>query len=289
MIEQYGVSQRRASGLLQMWRSTLRLQVHPREDGPVLTELRRLAGERPRFGYRRLYVMLRRKGVLVNHKRVHRLYRLEGLSLKRKGRKRRRGARVGRLLTATRINERWSMDFVSDSLADGRQFRTLTIVDDHSRLCPAVEVDTSLSGVRVARVLDRAAEKHGLPETIVSDNGPEFISKAMDRWAYERGVKLHFIQPGKPTQNAFAESFNGRFREECLNEHWFITLADAREKIEAWRRDYNSARPHSSLGDLTPEEFVKNGAGLRSLDATSGPPSTTEALNKAQPAGKVSY
>ena len=161
-------------------------------------------------------------------------------------------------------------------------------MDDYSRFSPALEVDTSLSGVRVARVLDRAAERYGLPETIVSDNGPEFISKALDRWAYERGVTLHFIQPGKPTQNAFAESFNGRFREECLNEHWFTTLADAREKIEAWRRDYNTARPHGSLGHLTPQEFVENEAGLRSLDAISGPPSTTEALNKAQTAGKVS-
>lgn len=173
------------------------------------------------------------------------------------------------------------MDFVPDSLATGRRFRALTIVDDHSRFSPAVEVDTSLSGVRVARVLDRAVEKHGLPETIVSDNGPEFISKALDRWAYERGVKLHFIQPGKPTQNAFVESFNGRFREECLDEHWFLSLADAREKIEVWRRDYNSARPRSSLGDLIPEEFVRNGAGLRSLGATSGPQSTNGGLNRA--------
>ena len=169
MVEQYGVSQRRASGLLQMWRSTLRLQVHPRQDDAILAELRRLAGQRPRFGYRRLYVMLRRKGILVNHKRVHRLYRLEGLSLKRKGKKRRRGARVGHLLAATRVNERWSMDFVSDSLADGRQFRTLTIVDDHSRLSPAVEVDTSLAGLRVAAGLSlaRLAEIVGTtPQTI---------------------------------------------------------------------------------------------------------------------------
>jgi putative transposase len=212
--------------------------------------------------------MLRRRGILVNHKRVHRLYRLEGLSLRRKGRKKRRGGRVGRLLPATKVNELWSMDFVSDSLAMGTRFRALTIVDDCSRRSPAIEVDTSLSGVRVTRVLDRAAEEYGLPETIVCDNGPEFISKALDRWAYERGVKLHFIQPGKPTQNAFVESFNGKFRDECLDEHWFVSLADAREKIEVWRRDYNSARPHSELGDLTPEEFVRNEAGLRSLDAT---------------------
>lgn len=214
MVKEYGLSQRKACGLVGLWRSTCRRTGRPRDDGPIVAQLRVLAVERPRFGYRRLHVMLKRQGLLINHKRVHRLYRLEGLSLRRKGRKRRRGGRVGRLLPATRINERWSMDFISDSLATGRRFRALTIVDDHSRLSPAVEVDTSLSGVRVARVLDRAVLEHGLPETIVSDNGPEFISKALDRWAYDRGVKLHFIEPGKPTQNAYVESFNGRFREE---------------------------------------------------------------------------
>lgn len=284
----YGLSQRRACGLVAIWRSTCRLQVHRREDGAILSQLRQLAVERPRFGYRRLHVMLRRKGIVVNHKRVHRLYRLEGLSLRKKGKKKRRGGRVGRLQRATRINERWSIDFVSDSLSTGTRFRALTIVDDCSRISPAIEVDTSLSGVRVARVLDRAAERHGLPETIVCDNGPEFISKALDRWAYDRGVRLHFIEPGKPTQNAFVESFNGKFRDECLDEHWFISLTDAREKIELWRRDYNSARPHSELGDLTPEEFVLKGAGLRSLDATSGPQSTNEGLNQAPKGEKVS-
>lgn len=243
MVREYGVSQRRACGLVEIWRSTCRLEARTRGDGPILTELRRLAVERPRFGYRRLHVMLRRQGILINHKRVHRLYRLEGLSLRRKGKKRRHGA---------------------------------------------IEVDTSLPGARVTRVLDRATEENGLPETIVCDNGPEFTSKALDRWAYDRGVKLHFIEPGKPTQNAFIESFNGRFREECLDEHWFVSMADAREKVEPWRRDYNSARPHSSLGGLTPHEFVRKGAGLRSLDATSGPLSTNEGLNKAPKAEKVS-
>lgn len=247
----------------------------------MLEELRRLAAQRPRFGYRRLCVLLRRQGVRINHKRVHRLYRLEGLSLRRRGRKRRRG-RVGRLLPAVGINQRWSMDFVSDSLAAGTRFRALTIVDEASRYSPAVEVDTSLSGLRVARVLERATQEHGLPETIVVDNGPEFISKALDRWAYERGVKLHFIQPGKPTQNAYVESFNGKLRDECLNENWFTSLADAREKIETWRRDYNTIRPHSSLNDLTPEEFVKTEGRAFS------PPSTTRALNTGK-AEEVSY
>lgn len=288
MIGEYGVSQRRSCGLLEMWRSTCRYRSRPREVAALLPELRRLAAQRPRFGYRRLYILLRRQGFVVNHKRVHRLYRLEGLSLRRRGRKRRRG-RVGRLLPAVRINERWSMDFVSDSLASGTRFRALTIVDEASRYSPAVEVDTSLSGVRVARVLDRAAGDYGLPEVIVVDNGPEFISKALDRWAYERGVQLHFIQPGKPTQNAYVESFNGKLRDECLNEHWFTTLADARVKIETWRTEYNRERPHSSLGGLTPEEFVRNGAGLRSPEATSGPQSTTRVLNKPQIADGVSY
>lgn len=226
----------------------------------------------------------------MNHKRVHRLYRLEGLSLRRKSRKR-RGGRVGRLMAARRINERWSMDFVSDALAGGTRFRAFTIVDDCSRENPAIEVDTSLTGARVVRVLDRIAEERGLPEVIVCDNGPEFISKAVDRWAYEHGVKLHFIQPGKPTQNAFIESFNGKFRDECLNEHWFLDLADARTKIEAWRREYNQERPHSSLGGLTPEEFANcwGVAGLRSHDAISGQPGTNEALNQVQKAGELSY
>jgi putative transposase len=270
------LSQRNACGLMGLWRSTCRRRSRSRDDAGTVVLLRELALLRPRFGYRRLHVMLRRRGIVINHKRVHRLYRLEGLSLRRKSKKRRRGERIGRLDPASRLNQRWSMDFVSDSLATGRRFRVLTIVDDHSRRSPALEVDTSLSGERIARVLDRVAGEYGLPETIVSDNGPEFISKAMDRWAYDRGVKLHFIQPGKPTQNAYIESFNGKFRDECLNESWFVSLADARQKIEAWRLDYNSARPHSELGNMTPEEFVSEGAGLRSLDATSGPQSTDQ-------------
>jgi putative transposase len=288
MTGQYGLSQRRACGLLELGRSTCRYRVRPRGEEVLRSQLLQLAAQRPRFGYRRLYVLLRRQGLRINHKRVHRLYRLEGLSLRRRGRKRRRG-RVGRLLPAIRRNQRWSMDFVSDSLAGGTRFRALTIVDDWSRYSPAVEVDTSLSGIRVARVLERATAQHGLPETIVVDNGPEFISKALDRWAYERGIKLHFIQPGKPTQNAYVESFNGKLRDECLNEHWFTDLADAREKIETWRREYNSIRPHSSLGGLTPVEFVRNEAVLRSLDALSGPPSTTEAPNRPQTVEAVSY
>lgn len=289
MVVEFGMSQRRACGLMRVWRSTCRYRGSQGGPGELLEKLRALAQQWPRFGYRRLHVLLRRQGLVVNHKRVHRLYRLEGLSLRRKSRKR-RGDRVGRLAVASRINQRWSIDFVSDTLAEGRRFRALTIVDDCSRESPAIEVDTSLSGERVVRVLDRIADARGLPEVIVCDNGPEFISKALDRWAYENGVELHFIQPGKPTQNAYIESFNGKFRDECLNEHWFVDLADAREKIETWRREYNTQRPYSSLGNRTPEEFVNcwGQAGLQSLDATSGPPSTTQALN-IQKAGEVSY
>lgn len=150
------------------------------------------------------------------------------------------------------------MDFVSDCLAGGRKFRTLNIVDDFSRECPAIETDTSLTGGRITRVLDRLAEVRGLPETIVVDNGPEFAGRTLDEWAYRRGVKLHFIAPGKPVQNAYVESFNGKFRDECLNQHWFTGLDDARQTIEDWRQDYNKTRPHSSLGNVPPEEFARN-------------------------------
>ena len=157
-----------------------------------------------------------------------------------------------------RPNERWSMDFVTDSIVTGRCFRALVIVDDYSRECPVIEVDTSLGGSRVAGVLDRLADTRGLPEVITIDNGPEFAGKVLDEWAYRRGVKLNFIRPGKPIENAFAESFIGRLRDECLNENWFISLKHARDIIESWRIDYNEDRPHTSLGGLTPREFVEN-------------------------------
>ena len=159
---------------------------------------------------------------------------------------------------AQRPNERWSMDFVSDSLVTGRRFRVLTIVDDFSRECPAIEVDTSLGGARVVQVLERLAEIRGLPEMITLDNGPEFTGRALDEWAYRRGVKLHFIRPGKPIENAYAESFNGRLRDECLNENWFLSLKHAREVIEGWRKDYNEARPHSALEGLSPNEYIES-------------------------------
>ena len=200
--------------------------------------------------------MLLREGYLINHKRTERLYREEGLSLRlKRWRKRSSHLRVV-LAEPERINQHWSMDFVSDSLYNGRRFRTLTVVDDLSKECPVLEVDHSLTGQRVARVLERVALTRGLPDLITVDNGPEFISKALDAWAHMNGVKLHFIQPGKPTQNAYIESFNGKFRDECLNEHVFTSLHDAQTKIESWRKDYNENRPHRYLKQLTPNEFA---------------------------------
>jgi putative transposase len=203
-------------------------------------------------------VLIRREGYHVNKKLVYRVYREEKLSLR--VRKRKRIAALVRvpLPAPEKPNVRWSMDFVSDQLGStGRRFRCLTIVDDFSRECLAIEVDTSLPGSRVARVLERLAFSRGLPQAIVVDNGPEFTGRSLDAWAFEKGIKLDYIRPGKPVENAYIESFNGKFRDECLNEHWFVTLREAQVRIEAWREDYNCKRPHSSLGDLTPEQFAK--------------------------------
>jgi putative transposase len=195
---------------------------------------------------------------VVNHKRTERIYQEEGLSLKK--RKRKKTAAMARVILPVpgRPNGRWSMGFVTDSIVTGRRFRALVIVDDYSRECPAIEVDTSPGGRRVAGVLDRLAELRGLPDVITIDNGPEFAGRALDEWAYRKGVKLNFIRPGKPIENAYAESFIGRLRDECLNENWFISLKDARDVIECWRTDYNEGRPHTSLGGLTPREYVEN-------------------------------
>ena len=263
------LSERRACGLAGLGRSSFRYQQREWEESGLTERLKQLATERRRFGYRRLTVLLNREGREVNHKRVYRLYREEGLSVRRRKRKRIGAVERQALALPTRTNERWSMDFVSDGLGDGRKFRSLNIVDDYSRECVAAEVDTSIPGGRVVRVLERLGELRGLPEILVTDNGPEFAGQALDVWAYERGVKLHFIQPGKPIQNAFIESFNGKMRDECLNEHWFRTLSEARQRIEAWRRDYNEVRPHSSLANRTPQEFTARAATLRSPTATS--------------------
>ncbi len=256
MVERFKFSERRACRLVGVERSSYRYRAESEEPLDLRARLRALAEQRRRFGYRRLYVLLRRQGLRVNHKRVYRLYRQEGLSLRLRRRKRLSSAARIPLARPQRPNQRWSMDFMSDFTAEGRRLRILTVVDDFTRYCGAIEVDTSIPGARVVQVLERLAERQGFPEVIVTDNGPEFTGKELDRWAYKNKVRLDFIRPGRPVENAFVESFNGRLRDECLNEHWFVNPKDAREKIEAWRLDYNESRPHSSLGQLTPEEFI---------------------------------
>jgi putative transposase len=233
-----------------------RYRARRRDDPELRQRLRELAGERRRFGYRRLTVMLQREGRVVNHKRVYRIYGEEGLAVRRRQRKRLKAAARALLALPVRANQVWTMDFTHDQLASGRQFRMLNLMDGFTRESPRIEVDTSLPGLRVVRVLEDVARERGYPQAIQVDNGPEFVSRVVDQWAFEHSVELHFIAPGKPTENAFIESFNGKFRDECLNENWFLTLQEAREKIEMWRRDYNQVRPHSALGYQTPEEFA---------------------------------
>ena len=260
MRDEYRRSERRACQLAGVVRSSCRYQARRRDDEELRQRLRELAGERRRFGYRRLTAMLRREGRPVNHKRVYRLYGEEGLTVGCRKRKRLKAGARRPLVLPTHANQVWTMDFTHDNLAGGRKFRTLNLMDGFTREAPRIEVDTSLPGLRVVRVLEEVARERGYPQAIQVDNGPEFISRVVDQWAFEHGVELHFIAPGKPTQNAFIESFNGKFRDECLNENWFLTLQEAREKIEMWRRDYNQARPHSALGYQTPEEFAAQAA-----------------------------
>jgi putative transposase len=239
--ETFTFSERHACRLVGLLRSTYRYAVQTDVQGTRLrARLRELAAERPRYGYRRLCDLLRLGGEVVNHKRIHRLYRLEGLQVRRRRRKRVAATQRKPLPVAVRPDQEWSMDFTADTLGDGRAFRTLNIVDDCTRECLAIEVDTSLPGQRVTRVLDAISSRRAYPKRLVMDNGPEFTGRALDRWAYEHHVELHFIRPGKPVENAYAESFNGKFRDECLNEHWFGGLVDARRTIEACRTVLNS-------------------------------------------------
>lgn len=250
------LSKSKACGLVGLARSVFYQRAKKRDDGAVREKLKEFVAQRPRFGYRRLHTLLKREGFILNHKRVLRIYREEGLAVRRKRRKKLvAGARV--IPDAPqRANERWSMDFTLDALWSGQRFRTLNIVDDYTRECLAIEVDTSLPGLRVVRVLECLAEMRGLPKVITVDNGPEFAGRTLDAWADARGVTLHFIRPGKPVENAYIESFNGKFRDECLNENLFTSLFEARHRIELWRLDYNRVRPHSSLGGETPERFA---------------------------------
>jgi putative transposase len=251
-----GYSQRYACDLVGLEPKTYRYVSKRADDGQVRRRLKELALERRRFGYRRLHLLLRREGVVLNRKKLYRLYREERLTVrKRGGRKRALGTRAPMAIPQG-ANQRWSLDFVSDALACGRKFRILTVVDDFSRECLALVVDNSLSGSRVARELDRIVETRGKPYMIVSDNGTELTSHAILGWQEEHQIEWHYIAPGKPTQNGFIESFNGRLRDECLNEHLFSSLPEARRIIETWRIDYNTKRPHTSLNGLTPTEFA---------------------------------
>lgn len=268
LIRHGGLSVRRACRLVGLRRTTAQYRPRRPADAAVRARLRALAEQRGRFGYRRLHVLLRREGWRVNHKRVERLYREERLSLRL--RRRRKHAAVLRvpLPRPQRPNQHWAMDFMADALNSGRRLRILTLVDTYSRECPAIEVDTSLPGPRVVQVLERLVAARGRPEAIRVDNGPECIGNALDAWAYQQGITLDPIRPGKPRENAYIESFNGRVRDECLNAHWFATLQEAREIIEAWRIDDNRCRPHSALGNLAPEEFLRKDQEVTAVSTT---------------------
>jgi len=255
-IEEKSYSQRRACALSGIDPKVYRYRSKRPDDAVIRERMRELANERRRFGYRRLHVLLRREGFELNAKKLYRLYKEERLTVrKRGGRKRALGTRRP-MMVPEGPGQRWSLDFVSDALIDGRRFRILCVIDDFSRECLATVVDNSISGIRVARELDRIGETRGLPKMIVSDNGTELTSNAILKWQEEVRVEWHYIQPGKPMQNGFVESFNGRLRDECLNEHLFSSYGQAREIIERWRIDYNTQRPHSSLGNMTPREFL---------------------------------
>jgi putative transposase len=255
-IGEKNYSQRRACRLVGLHPKTYRYASQRSDDAAFRTKLKELASLRRRFGYRRLGLLLAREGIKLNHKKLFRLYREERLTVRRRGsRKRALGTRAPMTIPQGQ-NLRWSIDFVTDTLAAGRRFRILTMVDDFTRECLGLVVDTSLTGLRVARELDRIAELRGYPGMLVSDNGSELTSNAILAWQQEHAVEWHYIAPGKPMQNGFVESFNGRLRDECLNEHVFTNLGEARRIIEEWRIDYNTNRPHTSLNGLTPTEFA---------------------------------
>jgi putative transposase len=265
--------------VLGVTRALVRYSFTRPPDTALRERLKSLAAERRRFGYRRLAIFLRREGFTCNIKKIRRIYREENLMVKRrKGRKKATGTRAP-LPKADSINQIWSLDFMSDAFTDGRRFRVLGVLDQCSRECLVIAADTSMPGLRVVRELDALVQKRGKPKVIVSDNGPELISAAVLVWADEHKIDWHYIQPGKPQQNGYTESLNDKIRDECLNEHWFRNLAEARTLIEDWRQDYNHVRPHSSLNYLTPMEFVaaKNGA-----NSTGGMPPVLS-LTEAKP------
>lgn len=257
LMDERGMRVTRACGLVGISRSLYGYQTKRSGDSALRARIASIAAEKHRYGYRRIQVLLQREGWSVNIKRTYRVYRDAGLAVRRRKRKHLGSVQRQPLPRTHAPNVSWSMDFVADGLVGGRRLRCLAIVDNFSRECLAIEVGTSINGARVKSVLERLARVRGLPEAISVDNGPEFAGKTLDAWAYETKVKLAFIRPGKPVDNAYIESFNGRFRDECLNEHWFFTLDHARVVIETWCREYNEQRPHSSLGYLTPRQFAK--------------------------------
>ena len=257
MQEETGISQRKACRLVGLSRSSLCYRSAKQDDDQAIKErLVELAHERRRFGYRRLHILLGREGIKANHKRIYRLYSDAGLTVRK--RKRRKGIMVERqpLELPDKPNQVWSMDFVMDALCNGRRLKILTLVDDFTKEALDLVVAHSICGEHVVRILDAVAQFRGYPAAVRTDQGPEFTSKALDQWAYKNGVQLKLIQPGKPTQNAYIESFNGKFRDECLNEHWFEDLPHARKEIAQWRQDYNEVRPHQSLNYQTPAEYA---------------------------------
>lgn len=257
LSETFRVSFRRSCGLVQFCRSSWYYQSQAQNITALAMRITELARTRVRYGYRRIYELLRREGWRVNHKRVHRLYVMMGLQVQiRRKIKRASHARVPIARPET-SNEHWSMDFVTDMLDNGRRFRVLTIIDNFTRECPALLADFSLNAQKVIHCLDQMKNTRGLPKAITVDNGTEFASRSMDAWAYRNDVKLDFIRPGKPVENAFIESFNGKLRDECLNVNTFASIDDAAQKVECWRRDYNTYRPHSAIGNLSPEEFAR--------------------------------
>jgi putative transposase len=245
--------------LFRIHNGTFFYRGHPRDDRALRIRIKEIAASRPRYGHPRIYVILRREGYLVNHKRVRRIYREEGLFLRTKSIRRRKHGAILRVPppTPARVNEVWSMDFVHDQLGNGRKIRALTLVDKLSREAIAIDVDYRLDSKSVVEVMERVTRERGCPEIISVDNGSEFTSRALEQWAYLNGVKIHFIAPGKPTENGHIESFNGKFRDECLNTSCFLSLAHAQDLIERWRNEYNNFRPHSSIGNLTPREFAR--------------------------------
>ena len=258
LIDKFGVSVRRSSNVLDINRSTLQYELTLKNsDQKIIKRMTQIVERHRRYGYPRVHVLLNREGLVQNRKKTQRIYKEQGFSLRLKRKKKKQFYPRIVKPAATRYGEVWSMDFVSDSLASSRRLRALTVIDHHSRFSPGIFVDHSISGEVVTKELDQMILKHGKPERIQVDNGPEFTSKAILEWSYRRKIEIDFTRPGKPTDNAFIESFNGTFRDECLNQNWFSNLKEAKINIEEWRKEYNERRIHSSLNYLTPKEFVK--------------------------------